>query len=107
MPTTVDFGLMTGNETVDELSCDGQEAHVEDERRASEQEDHNLTPPPVSWTKNEWRLLEECFTDVRDDLACTLDVVEVDIDEIDLDEVVQRFVDIDEGRHDLVGDWAW
>jgi len=98
---------MTGNDTVSELSCDGQKEHVEDEKRASEEEDHEPTPPPSAWTKNEWRLLEECFTDIRDDLACTLDVVEVDVDEIDLDEVVQRFVDIDEGKHELVGDWAW
>jgi hypothetical protein len=98
---------MTGNETVGELSCGGQKEQVEDERRAGEEEDHDLTPPPAPWTKNEWRLLEECFTDVRDDLACSLDVVEVDVDEIDLDEVVQRFVEIDEGKHELVGDWDW
>ena len=97
---------MTGNETIGNLSCDGQEEHVEDSQRADEEEAHDLAPP-APWTKNEWRLLEECFTDVRDDLACTLDVVEVDVDEIDLDEVVQRFVDIDEGKHELVGDWAW
>lgn len=106
MPTTVDFAVMTGNETIGKLSCDDQEEHVEDSQRADEEEAHDLTPP-APWTKNEWRLLEECFTDVRDDLACTLDVVEVDVDEIDLDEVVQRFVDIDEGKHELVGDWAW
>jgi len=96
---------LTGNETVNELS---QEEHVEDEERTSEEDDHEPTPPPPApWTKNEWRLLEQCFTDVRDELACTLDVVEVDVDEIDLDEVIQRFVDADEGKHELVGDWAW
>jgi hypothetical protein len=106
VPTTVDFARLTGNETADDLSCGEQEEHVEDEERA--EEDPEPAPlPPAPWTKDEWRLLEHCFTDIRDDLACTLDVVEVDVDEIDLDEVVQRFVDIDEGEHELVGDWAW
>jgi hypothetical protein len=99
VPTTVDFARLTGNETIDELPRDEQEEHPEEEREP--------TPPLASWTKNEWRLLEQCFTDVRDDLACSLDVVEVDVDEIDLDEVVQRFVEIDEGKHELVGNWAW
>jgi len=108
MPTTIDFALLTGNETVNELSRDGQKEHIEDEERAGEEGDREPTPPPpATWTKNEWRLLEQCFTDARDDLACTLDVVEVDVDEINLDEVVQRFVDVDEGKHELIGDWAW
>jgi hypothetical protein len=107
VPTTVDFAQLIGNEPVDELSRDGPEEHVEDEVHISEEDERELTPPPAPWTKNEWRLLEQCFTDIRDELACTLDVVEVDVDEIDLDEVIQRFVEADEGKHELVGDWAW
>lgn len=64
-------------------------------------------PPASIWTKNEWRQLEQSFTEIRIELACEQDAVEIDPDEVDLDLVVDHFVTAWGKGRELTGDWEW
>ncbi|KAG8841273.1 hypothetical protein FRC20_005119, partial [Serendipita sp. 405] len=62
---------------------------------------------PPSWTKHEWRALEQCFTDIRLETAIARGVEDVDPEEVDLDDVVDRFVDNYADGIRLKGEWSW
>jgi hypothetical protein len=64
-------------------------------------------PVAIEWTKREWRCLEQCFTDVRLEIAQSLGEPDVDPEEIDLDDVVKRFVDSYAQSYELEGEWSW
>jgi hypothetical protein len=64
------------------------------------------TPDP-QWTKYNWRCLEQCFTDIRVDIAESLDGELIDPDEIDLEDVVTRFIDTYAAGRELEGEWSW
>lgn len=64
-------------------------------------------PVAIEWTKREWRCLEQCFADLRLEIAQSLGEPDVDPEEIDLDDVVKRFVDSYAQDHELEGEWSW
>jgi hypothetical protein len=52
---------------------------------------------PREWGKNDWKILDACFTDERLDTAEKMGMVEgslADVTDIRLDDVVNRFVEI-------------
>lgn len=62
-------------------------------------------PPP--WTRQEWKALEQCFTDVRNEAALAAGMDDVDPEDIELDDVVDRFVDNFAQGIRLKGEWSW
>lgn len=73
-----------------------------------EEQQEELPPPTMSvWTKHEWRCLEQCFTDVRLEVAEALGEPDIDPEEIELDDVVGRFVDTYAQGRELEGEWDW
>lgn len=63
--------------------------------------------PVQEWTKHQWRCLEQCFTDVRLEVARSMGVLDVDPEDIELDDVVDRFVDLFAEGRKLEGEWDW
>jgi hypothetical protein len=52
---------------------------------------------PREWEKNDWKILDACFTDERLDAAEKMGMAEgslADVTDIRLDDVVNRFVDV-------------
>ena len=52
---------------------------------------------PRDWGKNDWKILDACFTDERMDTAEKMGMAEgslADVTDIRLDDVVNRFVDV-------------
>ncbi|KAG8831168.1 hypothetical protein FRC17_003554 [Serendipita sp. 399] len=62
---------------------------------------------PLSWSKQEWRALEQCFTDIRLETATARGVEDINPEEVDLDDVVDRFVDNYAEGIRLKGEWSW
>lgn len=60
---------------------------------------------PREWGKNDWKILDACFTDERLDAAEKIGMTEgslVDVTDIRLDDVVNRFVEVIGGDTVLV-----
>lgn len=61
---------------------------------------------PREWGKNDWKILDACFTDERLDVAEKMGMAEgslADVTDIRLDDVVNRFVEVIGGDAVLVG----
>jgi len=61
---------------------------------------------PREWGKNDWKILDACFTDERLDTAEKMGMVEgslADVTDIRLDDVVSRFVEVIGGDAVLAG----
>ena len=61
---------------------------------------------PREWAKNDWKILDACFTDERLDAAEKMGMAEgslADVTDIRLDDVVSRFVEIIGGDAALAG----
>ncbi|PPR08245.1 hypothetical protein CVT24_001287 [Panaeolus cyanescens] len=71
---------------------------------------YDTTDGPRGWTKDEWKLLDACFTDQRLFLAEHLGLSEsmAPVNLVNLEDVVQRFVDLVGGEDVVAGfgeDW--
>ena len=61
---------------------------------------------PREWAKNDWKILDACFTDERLDVAEKMGMAEgslADVTDIRLDDVVSRFVEVIGGDAALAG----
>jgi len=61
---------------------------------------------PREWAKNDWKILDACFTDERLDVAEKIGMAEgsmADVTDIRLDDVVSRFVEVIGGDAALAG----
>ncbi len=67
--------------------------------------DVQRAPPP--WSRQEWKALEQCFTDIRTEAALAAGVEDIDPEDVDLDDVLDRFVDNYAQGIRLKGEWSW